>query len=104
MEAMKRVLVIAALVWSLLLALLLQTSIKDWLWTHPWWHSFVVALPGIVVAGIGLLELRHSGEANELAVWCASCVPQTERVLERWLSGTANLLLVTWQQLANVCG
>jgi len=63
---MKSALVIAALVWSLLLALLLQTSIKDWLCTHPWWHAFLVALPGIVAGGIGLLELRHSSEANEL--------------------------------------
>lgn len=63
---MKRAIVIAALVWSLSLAILLQTPIKDWLWTHPWWHSFLVALPGIIAAGITLLELQHSGEANEL--------------------------------------
>jgi hypothetical protein len=63
---MKRALVIAALIWSLVLATLLQTPIKDWLWTHPWWHSFMVALPGIIAAGIALLELQHSGEANKL--------------------------------------
>jgi hypothetical protein len=63
---MKRALVIVAIVWWLLLALLLLTFIKDWLWTHPWWHAFLVAVPGILTAGIALLELRHSGEANDL--------------------------------------
>lgn len=63
---MKRTLVIAALVWSLLLAAVLQMPLKDWLWQHPWWHSFLVAVPGLLSAVIALLELQHSADANDL--------------------------------------
>jgi len=47
----------------LALAILLHTSIKDFLWVHPWWHSFFVALPTLA---LGVFEIHHSREANRL--------------------------------------
>jgi hypothetical protein len=63
---MKRVFAISSVVVLLLLAALLHTSIKDFLWAHPWWHSTIVAVPTIALAVFAYLELRHSGEANAL--------------------------------------
>jgi hypothetical protein len=58
---MNRAIAIAAVVALLMLAALLHSSVKDFLWEHPWWHSFLIALPALVLAA---LELYHSGEAN----------------------------------------
>jgi hypothetical protein len=58
---MNRAMAIAAVVALLMLAALLHSSVKDFLWAHPWLHSFMVAVPALVLAG---LELYHSGEAN----------------------------------------
>jgi len=63
---MKRVFGIAAVVVSVVVAVLLHTRVQDWLWTHPWTHSFLVAVPTIALAVIAFLEWRHSGEANTL--------------------------------------
>lgn len=49
-----------------LIGLVLHSAIKDFLWTHPWWHSSIVAIPVIAVPILGYLELRHSNEANIL--------------------------------------
>jgi hypothetical protein len=58
---MNRAIAIAAVVALLMLAALLHSDVKDFFWAHPWWHSFLIALPTLVLAG---LELYHSGEAN----------------------------------------
>src|SRR5271166_316649 len=58
---MKRVFAITSVLILLLFAVLLHTSIRDFLWIHPWLHSALVALPTITLA---ILELYHSGEAN----------------------------------------
>jgi hypothetical protein len=49
-----------------IVAALLHSDIKDFLWTHPWWHSFLVAVPAIALPILAYFELRHSGEANAL--------------------------------------
>ena len=59
-------LAIAAVVDLLIVTALLEKEIKDFLWTHPWWHSFLVAIPAIAVPILAYLELRHSSEANLL--------------------------------------
>ncbi|MFZ0978721.1 MAG: hypothetical protein WAN23_04885 [Candidatus Acidiferrales bacterium] len=54
---------IAGVVYLAVLALVLHLNPRDWLWEHPWWHSFLVGLPAIVFA---LIECVHSNEANRL--------------------------------------
>jgi FtsZ-binding cell division protein ZapB len=63
---MKRALTIAAVADLVIVSVLLHTPIRDWLWTHPWTHSFLVAVPTIALAVIAFVELRHSEKANEL--------------------------------------
>ncbi len=67
---MKRVLAIAAIADVLILAVVMHGAIKDFLWTHPWWHSTLVSLPTIFLAVLSFLEWRDSGqtavEANRL--------------------------------------
>jgi hypothetical protein len=63
---MKRAFALTAVVDLLLVAIIWHTAIKNFLWTHPWWHSFLVALPTIALPVLAYLELRHSGEANRL--------------------------------------
>jgi hypothetical protein len=65
---MNRVLAISSVTALLILSVLLHTPIKDWLWVHPWWHSFIVLLPTIALAVFAFLDLRHSAEANILRV------------------------------------
>ena len=48
--------------------IVLHSDIKDFLWTHPWWHSFLVALPTIALPILAYFESRHSGEANTLRI------------------------------------
>jgi hypothetical protein len=60
---MKRVAAIVAIVDLLFLALAFYTSIKDFLFVHQWLLSASAAAPALVIA---FLELRHSGEANDL--------------------------------------
>jgi hypothetical protein len=63
---MKRAFAIAAVVELLFVLLLFYSDIKDFIWTHTWWHSFLVAIPTIAVPILAALELQHSGEANTL--------------------------------------
>ena len=63
---MKRVFAIAVLVELVIAVVLLHSAIKDFLWNHPWWHSFLVAIPTIALPILAYFELRHSGEANTL--------------------------------------
>jgi hypothetical protein len=81
---MNRAIAIAAVVALLLLAALLHSSVKDFLWAHPWWHSVLIALPALVLAG---LELYHSGEANR-----CRAEANNERVRANSLSAEANNL------------
>jgi hypothetical protein len=57
---------IIALVYLALVGIVLYSDIKDFLWTHPWWHSFLVALPDVAVPILAYVEVRHSAEANTL--------------------------------------
>jgi hypothetical protein len=54
---------IVAFVELVILALIVHFSAKDFLWQHPWFHSFLVGLPAIL---FGLVEWKHSREANDL--------------------------------------
>jgi hypothetical protein len=63
---MRRVVAIAVIAEFCIIAILLYNDIKDFIWTHPWWHSFLVAIPGIAAPILACLELRHSAEANKL--------------------------------------
>lgn len=49
-----------------LVIILLHSAIKDFLWSHPWWQSFLLAVPTIALPILAYFELRHSGEANVL--------------------------------------
>lgn len=60
---MKRASAIVAVSVLAFIAISLHSSIKDFLWAHPWWHSFLVAVPTLI---LGYLEWRESGEANDL--------------------------------------
>jgi hypothetical protein len=62
----KRVAIFAAAFILVVLAILLHTEVKDWLWEHPWLHSFIVAIPTIALAVFAYLDLTHSEEANDL--------------------------------------
>jgi hypothetical protein len=61
---MRRSVVIAAVIGWTLALILFWPDIKDFLWTHPWWHSFLVAIPEIALPVLAWFELRHSREAN----------------------------------------
>jgi hypothetical protein len=63
---MRRVIAIAVIAEFCIVVLLLYNDIKTFIWTHPWWHSFLVAIPGIVAPMLAWFELQHSREANEL--------------------------------------
>ena len=63
---MKRAFAIAVLAYLVLVAIVLHSDIKDFFWAHPWWQSFIAALPEIALAVFAGFELRHSDEANTL--------------------------------------
>lgn len=63
---MKRAFAIAVIAELVVAVVLLHAAIKDFLWTHPWWHSFLVAVPAIALPILAYFEWRHSGEANAL--------------------------------------
>jgi hypothetical protein len=63
---MKRVFAILAVVELVFVVVLSHSAIKDFLWTHPWWHSFLASLPAIALVVLAYLELRHSAEVNGL--------------------------------------
>lgn len=60
---MKRAFAVASVIVLLILAVLLHSPIREFLWIHPWWHSAFVALPAIALA---VFDSLHSREANAL--------------------------------------
>ena len=65
---MKRVIAFAAVAALAFVLIVLHSAVKNFIWTHPWWHSFLLALPAIALPILAYFELRHSGEANRLRV------------------------------------
>jgi hypothetical protein len=63
---MRRIFAYAVLADLVIAALVLYNQIKEFIWTHPWWHSVLVAIPGIAAPILAWFELQHSREANEL--------------------------------------
>jgi len=63
---MRRVLAIAAFSVLVLDLIVLRSAINDFLWTHPWWHSFLLAVPTIALPILAYFELRHLGEVDGL--------------------------------------
>jgi hypothetical protein len=63
---MKRSFAMVAAAELVLVIILLHSAIKDFLWSHPWWQSFLLAVPTIALPILAYFELRHSGEANVL--------------------------------------
>lgn len=63
---MRRVFAIAVIAEFCIVALLLHNEIKNFLWTHPWWQSFLAGVPGIAAPILAWFELQHSREANRL--------------------------------------
>jgi hypothetical protein len=63
---MRRFVVLAIISYLVFVGFVLRSAIKDFLWTHPWWHSFLVGVPTIAVPILAYLELLHSSEANKL--------------------------------------
>ncbi len=64
--AVKRAFAIGVIVELCIAMLVLHTQINEFIWTHPWWHSFLVLIPTIAVPILAFLELGHSKEANRL--------------------------------------
>jgi hypothetical protein len=54
---------IAGIIELIVFAIVVHFNIKDFLWTHPWWHSFIVGLPAIF---FGIADKISSDEANSL--------------------------------------
>lgn len=65
---MKRAIAIIGIAGLVLVSVLLRSDIRDFLWMHPWWHSFLIAVPTFALAFLAYFELRHSGEANTLRI------------------------------------
>ena len=63
---MRRAFAIAVVAELCIVALLLHSEIKDFLFAHPWWQGFLAAMPGIAVPVLAWFELQHSQEANVL--------------------------------------
>jgi hypothetical protein len=55
-----------SLVALVLVGIIFRSDIKDFFSGHPWWQGFLAALPGIALAILAYLELRHSQEATKL--------------------------------------
>jgi hypothetical protein len=65
-EGTRRAVAISSILTLILPVALLWSDIKDFLSVHPWWQSFIAALPGIALVILAYFEFRHSGEANSL--------------------------------------
>ena len=63
---MRRAVAIAAIIGWVFALFLFLPDIKNFLLTHPLWHSLLAAVPGIAVPVLAWFELRHSAEANTL--------------------------------------
>jgi hypothetical protein len=88
---MKRVLAIAVVMDLMIVVVLLRSGIKDFLWTHPWWHSFLAAVPEIALPILAWFELCHSGEANTLRTAANDHRAEANRLQARIASLTAEL-------------
>jgi hypothetical protein len=88
---MKRVFAIAVVVELVFVIVLLHSAIKEFLWTHPWWLSFLAALPEIALAIFAGFELSHSGEANTLRFEANVLRAEANRLQDRIASLTAEL-------------
>jgi len=64
--AMKRAFAVGVIAELSIAMLVLHSEIKDFVWTHPWWHSFLVLVTTIAAPILAILELGHSKEANRL--------------------------------------
>jgi hypothetical protein len=79
-DRMRRIVAIAVMAEVCIVALLLYNDIRDFIWTHPWWHSFLVAIPGIAAPDIwsrglqGLVRLTsRRGEIHPNPAGCSRC-------------------------------
>jgi len=88
---MKRVFAIAVVAELVIVVILLHSDIKDFLWTHPWWHSFLVAVPEIALPILAWFELRHSEEANTLRTEANEHRAEANRLQDQIASLTAEL-------------
>lgn len=77
---MKRVWAIAACVELGLIATVLHSQIKDFLFVHTWLFSALCAAPALTIA---LLEWKHSGEANDLREEANTLQVQANQLRER---------------------
>jgi hypothetical protein len=75
---MKRVFAITVVVVLVFVVVLLHSAIKDFLWTHPWWHSLLLAVPTIALPILAYFELRHSSEANTLRARIANLTAELD--------------------------
>jgi hypothetical protein len=63
---MRRAVAIAAIIGWVFALFLLLPDIKNFLLTHPLWHSLLAAVPGIAVPVLAWFGLRDSAEASTL--------------------------------------
>jgi len=63
---MRRVFAIAVIAAFCIAAALLHNEIKDFLYVHPWWQSFIAAISAIGGPILAWFDLQHSREANRL--------------------------------------
>jgi len=61
----KAVLISMLVAWFLALILLYSDVVKI-LETHKWWEDFIITVATVAVPVVGVLELRHSADANRL--------------------------------------
>ncbi len=86
-EGTRRAIAISSILALILAVLLLWSDVKDFLWVHPWWQSFIAALPAIALVVLAYFELRHSAEANTLRM-----AANTHRTKANDLQSEANAL------------
>jgi len=63
---MRRAVAIAAIIGWVFALFLFLPDIRNFLLTHPLWHSLLAAVPGIAVLVLAWFELSHSAEASTL--------------------------------------
>jgi hypothetical protein len=63
---MKRAFAIAVVAELVFVVVLLNSTIKHFIGTHPWWHSCLIAVPPIALLILAYFVLRNSGEENVL--------------------------------------
>jgi len=63
---MRKALTIAVLVDLGIMAIFLRSDIKDFLYFHPWWHSFLVGLPTLTLPAFAYLSWIDSRKTSQL--------------------------------------